>query len=60
VQSVRFLGADVAIVISEGAVVPAGRSVPDGAQRALETWVLARLDGTWRIHAFHNCPEHAA
>lgn len=61
VQSVRFPVAGVAIVISKGAVVPAGRSVPDAAvQRALETWVLARQDGTWRIHAFHNCPEHAA
>jgi uncharacterized protein (TIGR02246 family) len=60
VRNIRFVGTDVAIVISKGAVVPAGRTVPDAASRALETWVLTRPDGTWRVQAFHNCPEEAA
>ncbi|WP_440072601.1 SgcJ/EcaC family oxidoreductase [Streptosporangium sp. OZ121] len=60
VQSIRFVGADVAVVISKGAVLPTGQSEPDGANRALETWVLAEQDGTWRVQAFHSCPEHAA
>jgi uncharacterized protein (TIGR02246 family) len=60
VQSVRLVGADVAIVISRGAMLLAGQTEPDAANRALETWVLARQDGTWRVQGFHNCPEHAA
>ncbi len=30
---------------------------PGAASRALETWVLSRQDGAWRVQAFHNCPE---
>jgi hypothetical protein len=30
---------------------------PDDASRALETWVLSRQDGAWRVQAFRNCPE---
>lgn len=60
VQSIRFLGVDVAIVISKGAVLMAGQTEPAAEGRALETWVLSRQDGTWRVEAFHNCPEKAA
>jgi uncharacterized protein (TIGR02246 family) len=60
VQDVRFVGADAAVVISKGAVLLADQSTPDPANRALETWVLARQDGDWRVQAFHNCPERAA
>ncbi len=38
-------------------VLHAGQAEPDAASRALETWVLSRQDGTWRVQAFHNCPE---
>jgi uncharacterized protein (TIGR02246 family) len=60
VQSVRLVGADVAIVLSKGAMLLSGQTEPDAANRALETWVLARQDGSWRVQAFHNCPEHPA
>lgn len=60
VQNVRFVGADVAVVISKGAVLLAGQTVPDPASRAVETWVLSNQDGAWRVQAFHNCPEHPA
>ena len=60
VQSIRFVDADVAIVISKGAILRAGQTEPDAASRALETWVLSKQDGTWRVHAFHNCPERTA
>ena len=60
VQTIRFVGSDVAVVISKGAMLLAGQTEPDAANRALETWVLASQDGTWRVQAFHNCPEHAA
>jgi uncharacterized protein (TIGR02246 family) len=49
VQSVRLVGADVVIVLSKGAMLLAGQTEPDAANRAVETWVLARQDGTWRV-----------
>jgi uncharacterized protein (TIGR02246 family) len=57
VRKFRFVAADAAIVTSEGAVLLAGQAEPDAASRALETWVLSRQDGTWRVQAFHNCPR---
>jgi len=60
VQSIRFVGADAAIVISKGAVLLAGQTEPAAESRALETWVLSKQDGNWRVEAFHNCPEKAA
>ncbi|QXJ20769.1 SgcJ/EcaC family oxidoreductase [Actinomadura graeca] len=55
VQNVRFVGTDAALVSSKGAVVPSGEPEPDPESRSLETWVLSRRDGSWRIEAFHNC-----
>jgi len=60
VQSIRFVGAEAAIVISKGAVLLAGQTEPASDSRALETWVLSKADGNWRVEAFHNCPEKAA
>ncbi len=60
VQSIRFPSAGTAIVISKGAIVLAGETEPRNENRALETWVLSLQDGTWRVKAFHNCPENAA
>jgi uncharacterized protein (TIGR02246 family) len=57
VQRVRFVGADTAIVVSEGSIVFAGQTKPAPETRSLETWVLARTGGAWRVEAFHNCPE---
>jgi uncharacterized protein (TIGR02246 family) len=59
IQSVRFRGADTAIVASRGAIVFAGQAEPAPETRSLETWVLTRHDGTWRVDAFHNCPAAA-
>jgi uncharacterized protein (TIGR02246 family) len=60
VQTIRLVGADVAIVISKGAMLLAGQTEPDAENRALATWVLSKQDGTWRVQAFHNCPQHPA
>ena len=57
VREIRFAAADAAVVTSKGAVLLAGQAEPDAASRALETWVLSRQDGTWRVQAFHNCPS---
>jgi hypothetical protein len=45
---------------SKGAILLAGQAEPAAESRALETWVLSKKDGTWRVEAFHNCPENAA
>jgi uncharacterized protein (TIGR02246 family) len=60
VQSVRFVGADAAILISRGGIIPAGQTEPDAESMSLDTWVLSKQDGTWRVEAFHNCPANAA
>lgn len=60
VQTIRLVGANVAVVISKGAMLLAGQTKPDAANRALETRVLSRQAGTWRAQAFCNCPEHTA
>jgi uncharacterized protein (TIGR02246 family) len=57
VQRVRFVGADTALVLSRGAIRFAGRDEPDAASRTLDGWVLGKRDGSWRVEAFHNCPE---
>jgi uncharacterized protein (TIGR02246 family) len=57
VRKIRFVAADAAVVTSVGAVLLAGQAEPDAASRAVETWVLSRQDGAWRVQAFHNCPE---
>jgi uncharacterized protein (TIGR02246 family) len=60
VQSIRFIGAGTAIVISKGAILLEGASEPGAETRSLDTWVLSEHEGTWRVDAFHNCPEDAA
>jgi uncharacterized protein (TIGR02246 family) len=60
VQTIRLVGANVAVVISKGAMLLAGQTKPDAANRALETQGLSRQAGTWRAQAFCNCPEHTA
>jgi uncharacterized protein (TIGR02246 family) len=54
-KSVRVVGEDAAIVISDaGILMPGETDVP--AQRMVRaTWVLTRQHGTWLIAAFHNC-----
>jgi uncharacterized protein (TIGR02246 family) len=60
VQRIRFVGADTAIVLSRGAMLFAGQTEPAAETRTLDGWVLCKQDGTWRVEAFHNCPELAA
>jgi uncharacterized protein (TIGR02246 family) len=55
VQSVRFVGADTALVLSRGAIRFAGQD--ELTSRTLDGWVLSKRNGSWRVEAFHNCPE---
>ena len=54
--SVRFVGADAAIVLSESGILFPGQSEVPLEGRVNCTWVLQRQDGTWRIAAYHNSP----
>lgn len=58
VESIRYPRPDAAIVIGKSATIPAGQSEPMPASRGHDTWVLARNDGTWQVHAFHTSPEY--
>ena len=60
VQSVRFVGADTALVFSTGAIQFPGQDAPAPETRTLDGWVLVRHDGAWRVEAFNNTPEIAS
>jgi uncharacterized protein (TIGR02246 family) len=60
VQSIRFIGADTAIVLSKGAIVFPGQAEAAPESRTLDGWVLRRHDAEWRVEAFHNCAENPA
>lgn len=57
VQSIRFPAAEVAIVISKGGIQFAGQASPGPETRSVDTWLLFRQDGSWRVEAFCSCPE---
>ncbi len=54
-QSVRFLGPDVAIVITEGNVVMANDTE---LPLVRATWVLTQEDGRWLVAAYQNSPAN--
>ncbi len=57
--SVRFLGTDVAIVLSESGILFPGQSEVPEADRVNATWVLEKRGGSWLIAAYHNSPVQA-
>jgi uncharacterized protein (TIGR02246 family) len=58
--SIRFVGRDGAIVISESAILFAGETeVPDDQRKVNATWVFEKRDGQWLIAAYHNSPALA-
>ncbi|MFI5537367.1 SgcJ/EcaC family oxidoreductase [Nocardia sp. NPDC051900] len=55
--SVRFIGEDAAIVISESAILFAGETeVPTDERKVNATWVLQKRNHQWLIAAYHNSP----
>jgi uncharacterized protein (TIGR02246 family) len=55
-QSIRFLGSEVAVVISRGVVLLANQTDPAAADPWMDTWVLSRDGDSWRVASFHSCP----
>ena len=61
--SLRFVGHDAAIAISEGGILFAGEDAVAGTRKIHATWVFEKRDGRWMVAAYHNSPvqtpEHA-
>ena len=55
VESVRFLGPDVALVHATGGTVMRGKSRPSPERDSIQTLVAVRHGDEWRFAAFHNC-----
>jgi uncharacterized protein (TIGR02246 family) len=57
--SIRFVGRDAAIVVSESGILFGSQTeVPDAA-KVNNTWVLEKRHGEWLIAAYHNSPTQA-
>src|ERR1700727_2896522 len=57
--SLRFVGRDAAIVVSEsGILFPGQTEVPD-PRKVNATWVFEKRDDQWLIAAYHNSPALA-
>ncbi|HUC22784.1 MAG TPA: SgcJ/EcaC family oxidoreductase [Streptosporangiaceae bacterium] len=54
--SLRFVGRDAAIVVSESGILFAGQTDVPEAGKVNATWVFEKRDGEWLIAAYHNSP----
>jgi uncharacterized protein (TIGR02246 family) len=58
--SIRFVGKDAAIVVSESGILFAGATEVPDAGKVNCTWVFEKRDDQWLIAAYHNSPVLAA
>ena len=54
--SLRFVGEDAAIAISEAGILFPGESAAPEERKVNATWVFEKRDGRWMIAAYHNSP----
>ena len=54
--SLRFVGRDAAIIVSESGILFGGQTEVPDTGRVNATWVLEKRDGQWLIAAYHNSP----
>ncbi|HEY1917778.1 MAG TPA: SgcJ/EcaC family oxidoreductase [Streptosporangiaceae bacterium] len=54
--SLRFVGRDAAIVVSESGILFAGQTEVPDAGKVNATWVFEKRNGQWLIAAYHNSP----
>ncbi|HET9143822.1 SgcJ/EcaC family oxidoreductase [Actinophytocola sp.] len=52
--SMRFLGSDVALLLSYGGVLAAGETEVSDVQAIRASWLVQRVDGRWRLAAYQN------
>ncbi|HEY5746475.1 MAG TPA: SgcJ/EcaC family oxidoreductase [Chryseolinea sp.] len=55
IKAIRFINPDVAIVHQTGGVQLRFQKRFPGTRLSINTNVLVREQGTWKISAFHNC-----
>ncbi|GBQ03525.1 SgcJ/EcaC family oxidoreductase [Streptomyces spongiicola] len=58
--ALKFLGEDVALVITEGGVLAPGESAVADERAIRATWVAAKQDGAWLLAAYQNSPRDSA
>ena len=56
--SIRLIGSDAAIVITEGGVLMAGEAELPAERMVRATWLLAKEDGQWYVAAYQNSAAH--
>ena len=57
--SLRFVGEDAAIAVSESGILFAGEDEVPEARKVNATWVFEKRDGRWMVAAYHNSPVHS-
>jgi uncharacterized protein (TIGR02246 family) len=55
--SLRFVGQDAAIAISEAGILFPGEAAVPEERKANATWVFEKRDGRWLIAAYHSSPK---
>jgi uncharacterized protein (TIGR02246 family) len=55
-QSIRLIGSDAAIAITEGGVLMAGEAELPTERLVRATWVFTKQDGQWYVAAYQNSP----
>ncbi len=56
---IRFLGEDVAVLLSEGGVIGAGETEVSEESAIRASWLATRQDdGRWLLAAYQNTPRH--
>lgn len=52
----RFLGADVALLVTAGGVLAAEETEVSDAQAIRASWFAVRVDGEWKLAQYQNTP----
>ncbi|MDQ4504520.1 SgcJ/EcaC family oxidoreductase [Sinomonas sp. ASV322] len=55
--SLRFVGRDAAIAVSEAGILFPGEAEVPAERKVNATWVFEKRDGRWMIAAYHNSPS---
>lgn len=54
--SLRFVGADAALLLTQGGVLASGESEVSDDQAIRASWLVVREDGEWKLAAYQNSP----
>ena len=55
--SIRFIGNETAIVVSEAGILMAGETTVPAERLHRATWTLTKDDGAWKVAAYPNCAK---